>query len=81
MIIRVLGIADPTPADLDVVYAGDDPPPDVLAALDATERLFVEAWLANRATAKLHRPGDGLAWDAEGLTPPDLPPQRGDNEV
>jgi hypothetical protein len=45
----------------------------VLDDLDAGARLFVEAWMT-APLAKGARPGDGLAWDAEGFEPPDGPP-------
>ena len=60
----------------EVLYAGSDPSPAVLSSLDQTERLFVEGWLARRNRAPKKRPHDGVAWDAEGLLPPDLPPSR-----
>jgi hypothetical protein len=59
-----------------VLAIGDpDLPPDVLAGLTESERLFVDAWVVGRR-AKSRR-GDGLAWDAPGFTPPDPPPSGG----
>jgi hypothetical protein len=55
----VLGIGDP------------DLPDDVRAGLTETERLFADAWAAGREPKT--RPGEGLAWDAPGFQPPDLP--------
>jgi hypothetical protein len=50
-----------------VIRAGDRTPDD----LDERETLFAEAWqLSQRQKV---RPGDGLAWDAAGFTPPDFP--------
>lgn len=58
-------------------YVGRYPPPEVMERLHGDERLFVEAWLV-RASGKASRPGEGLSWDAEGMTPPDLPhPEQG----
>jgi hypothetical protein len=62
-----------TPPDLDgVAYlrrlAADVPLPDDLTD---DERLFVEAWRLRFAPKQ--RPGEGLAWDAPGFEPPDLP--------
>jgi hypothetical protein len=56
-----------------VLFAGATPPDDVLAGLDAGERLFVDGWLARQASGERIRPGDGEAWDAPGRLPPDLP--------
>ena len=67
--------------EVGVVYAGVDPPPEVLADLDPNERLFVEGWLTKRATAKTDRPGEGLPWDAPGMTPPDPPPENADHDA
>jgi hypothetical protein len=71
MIVRRL---PPEIDELRVRYAGVDPPPEIIDALDDGERLFVEGWLARRSATKTDRPGEGLAWDAPGMTPPDLPP-------
>jgi hypothetical protein len=50
-----------------VIQAGDATPDD----LDEREKLFAEAWqLSQRQKV---RPGEGLAWDAAGFTPPDFP--------
>ena len=46
----------------------------VLDQLDDSARLFVDAWRA-RPHEKPDRPGQGLAWDAPGFQPPDLPPR------
>jgi hypothetical protein len=73
MIVRRL------PPEMDesgVLYAGVDPPPEIIDALDDGERLFVEGWLARHSATKTDRPGEGLAWDAPGMTPPDLPPEN-----
>jgi hypothetical protein len=47
-----------------------------LDELDDGARLFVEAWrtTSSVASATRERPGDGLAWDAPGMEPPDPPP-------
>lgn len=55
-------------------YLGTEPPPALLSRLDEAERLFVAGWLARRAPGTKKRPGEGLAWDAPGMVPPDLPP-------
>lgn len=54
-----------------VAYVGGQPPPDLVDGLEDQERLFVDGWLARDKQSK--RLGDGLSWDAEGMTPPDLP--------
>lgn len=46
--------------------------PGEIPGLDGQEALFVAAW-ASRQGGKAARAGDGLAWDAPGLTPPDPP--------
>ncbi len=48
-----------------------DLPDDVRARLTDTERLFVDAWVVGRQPKT--RRGEGLAWDAPGFQPPDLP--------
>lgn len=48
-----------------------DVPAEVRALLTDTERLFVDAWVLGRQPKQRH--GDGLAWDAPGHLPPDLP--------
>lgn len=53
-----------------VYRAGETPDPEVLG-LDDEETFFVGAWQL-RAQGKTRR-GDGLAWDAPGLVPPDPP--------
>ncbi len=55
----VLGIGEP------------DLPDDVREELTETERIFVDAWVVGRRPKE--RRGDGLAWDAPGFEPPDLP--------
>lgn len=45
-------------------------PETMLRQLNATERLFAEAWAESRRP-KSDRRGDGLPWDAEGFEPPD----------
>ena len=52
-----------------------DIPPDLLAELTASERLFAQAWRMQATQAKGERRGEGLPWDAPGFTPPD-PPRR-----
>ncbi|MDQ3735436.1 MAG: hypothetical protein M3400_15825 [Actinomycetota bacterium] len=54
-----------------VAYVGAQPPPDLVNGLEDQERLFVDGWLARGKQSR--RTGDGLSWDAEGMTPPDLP--------
>ena len=82
MVVRVPPGSTIQPQDeVDVVYAGVDPPPEVLAELDPNERLFVEGWLTNRSTAKTDRPGEGLPWDAPGMTPPDPPPDNDEHDA
>lgn len=44
--------------------------PALVADLSDTERLFIDAWVANRTTKKPARRGDGLDWDSEGYEPP-----------
>jgi hypothetical protein len=44
-------------------------PATVVAELDDTERLFVEAWSQHGRPKQ--RPGEGRSWDAEGFEPPD----------
>ncbi len=55
-----------------VAYVGQHPPREVLDDLAESERLFVDGWLS-RFHEKSDRPGEGLSWDAEGMSPPDLP--------
>ena len=55
----VLGVGEP------------DLPDDVREQLTETEQVFVDAWVLGRRPKT--RPGDGLAWDAPGFEPPDLP--------
>lgn len=43
-------------------------PAPALEGLSAGEQLFVSGWLARSAPKE--RPGEGLAWDAPGYTPP-----------
>jgi hypothetical protein len=51
---------------------------DVASALTAEETLFADAWsLRTGGDAETERPGEGLAWDAPGFTPPDPPPSEG----
>ena len=45
----------------------------VLDDLDASAQLFLRAW-RQQPVSKPNRPGDGLAWDHPGFTPPDRPP-------
>jgi hypothetical protein len=54
-----------------ITALGDD---SVLANLDHSGRLFVDAW-RGRAADKPGRIGEGLPWDATGFQPPE-PPDR-----
>ena len=49
-------------------------PPEILAGLDETEGLFVQAWSSRQGESKTQRRGEGLDWDADGFEPPDPPP-------
>lgn len=51
-----------------VTFYLDNVPAEILDNLTATERTFVQAWLARRAAKQ--RPGDQLPWDSPGYTPP-----------
>jgi hypothetical protein len=73
MLVRLPPGVDAAAALGDVVYVGLQPPPEVLSTLDDGERMFVGAWLARRSAEPKARPAEGLPWDAEGLSPPDLP--------
>ncbi len=53
-----------------------DLPPDGLAGLDEGEALFARAWAARTSVSAAKRRRDGLAWDAPGAEPPDLPRAR-----
>jgi hypothetical protein len=64
-----------SPDQRGIAYCGVAPPPEVLDRLNEQERLFVAGWRARRAKHEQARPGDGLAWDAPGMSPPDLPPR------
>jgi hypothetical protein len=58
------------------VYVEEAPPPAVMASLEPSERLFVDAWLLrveDRLYRRKRRRGDGLPWDAPGYEPPDPP--------
>ncbi len=55
-----------------VAYAGRRPPVTVRDNLEPGEQLFVDGWLS-RLPPKPERPGDGLAWDAPGMSAPDPP--------
>lgn len=44
-------------------------PPHVTAALDDTERLFIEAWHLRNEPKR--RPADGVDWGERGFEPPD----------
>jgi hypothetical protein len=46
--------------------------PAEMRGLSAAERQWAEAWNLRRAKKK-SRPGEGLAWDAPGFSPPDRP--------
>ena len=54
-----------------VAYVGRRPPEDLINGLTSQERLFVDGWLARGDHPT--RAGDGLSWDAEGMTAPDRP--------
>ncbi|CAN5613236.1 MAG: hypothetical protein M3493_11695 [Actinomycetota bacterium] len=58
-----------------VAFIGDQPPRDIIDGLEDQERLFVDGWLARGKQTR--RIGEGLSWDAEGMTPPDLPRHPG----
>jgi hypothetical protein len=73
MLVQLPAGLDAAAALGDVAYAGVEPPPEVLSALGDSERLFVDAWLARRSAEPKARPADGLPWDTEGMSPPDLP--------
>ncbi len=51
------------------------PPEGVTASHTDGERMFVDAWLARKTpqVTESNAPGEGLSWDAPGLTPPDVP--------
>jgi hypothetical protein len=49
-------------------------PDEIVATLDAGERIFVAGWLARGSGSPKRRPGDGMPWDAPGRLPPDPPP-------
>lgn len=51
-----------------------DPTQALPASLGDTEQLFAQAWQQRLRMTDKRRPGDGLAWDAPGFTPPDPPP-------
>lgn len=59
-------------AGIEALISG--PAESLPASLNDTEQLFAHAWLLRQQTTGKQRPGDGLAWDAEGFSPPDLPP-------
>jgi len=48
----------------------EDIPDSLLQGLTGSEQLFVQAWKQRRHHKT--RPGDKLAWDAPGYSPPDL---------
>ncbi len=54
------------------VTTGELPPAD-LAELDESEALFARGWAARPGLSAAKRRRDGLAWDAPGAEPPDLP--------
>jgi len=57
-----------------VASAGDALP--AASALTPDETLFADAWaMRTGAGAAGERPGEGLAWDAPGFSPPDPPPE------
>lgn len=49
------------------------PAESIPGSLTETEQLFIQAWQQRQQMSNKQRPGDGLAWDAEGFSPPDLP--------
>ena len=57
-----------------VLEPGEKPGEDVRATLTDSEALFVEAYAQRSPNGG--RLGDGLAWDADGFPPPDLPLKR-----
>jgi hypothetical protein len=54
-----------------VVVTSGDVPDQLSSGLSESERLFAHGWVLGRSPKQ--RPGDGLAWDAEGFLPPDRP--------
>lgn len=50
-----------------------DLPPGGLAGLDESEVLFARGWAARANLSAAKRRREGLAWDAPGAEPPDLP--------
>ena len=59
------------------VFAAGESPEDPGTLTDA-EKLFAGAWsMRTGDVAGSERPGEGLAWDAPGFTPPDPPPSEG----
>jgi hypothetical protein len=51
-----------------------DLPAESFEGLDQAESLFARAWMQRaRRSASRPRRGEGQAWDARGLDPPDLP--------
>jgi len=43
---------------------------EVFRALSREEALLARAWLLRQQQTERQRPGEGLAWDAEGFEPP-----------
>lgn len=43
---------------------------EAFTALSPEENLAVRSWLSRRQQPEKRRPGEGLAWDAEGFEPP-----------
>jgi hypothetical protein len=48
-------------------------PEGLLSELSQEEQVFIQAWVRKRTEPQKQREGDGLAWDAPGLLPPDPP--------
>jgi hypothetical protein len=54
------------------VYEGQVPA-EIVAHLEAREKLFVRAWSQQQSSEDKKRTGDGLPWDSPGFIPPDHP--------
>jgi hypothetical protein len=54
------------------VYEGQVPA-EIVAQLEAGEKLFVNAWSQQQSGEGKKRTGDGLPWDSPGYVPPDRP--------
>ncbi|MEN3275391.1 MAG: hypothetical protein V7631_1181 [Massilia sp.] len=75
-----LAVADLDDSDAELVgrrpgvQVLSDPAQPLPSWLSDIEQLFVQAWRQRQQMIHKQRPGEGLAWDAEGFSPPDLPP-------